>query len=64
MNQFEFVKSSYSGDQANSECVEVATNVAGTVAIRDSKLRSDGPVIRVTDTAWAAFAGDRAAFRR
>ncbi|MFB7463651.1 DUF397 domain-containing protein [Streptomyces sp. NPDC056224] len=56
MNQFQFVKSSYSNDQANSECVEVATNVAGTVAVRDSK-QGDGPVIRVNDTAWAAFAG-------
>lgn len=54
MNQFEFVKSSYSDDQADSECVEVATNLAGTVAVRDSK-QSDGPVIRVTATAWAAF---------
>lgn len=58
MNQFEFVKSSYSDDQADSECVEVATNVAGTVAIRDSK-QTDGPVIQVTTTAWAAFAAAR-----
>lgn len=56
MNQFEFVKSSYSSDQANTDCVEVATNVTGTVAIRDSKRRRpDAPVIRVTDTAWAEF---------
>ncbi|MBT2446291.1 DUF397 domain-containing protein [Streptomyces sp. ISL-43] len=55
MNEYEFVKSSYSSDQANTECVEVATNIAGTVAVRDSK-RSDGPVIRVTATAWTAFA--------
>ncbi|MEU9038668.1 DUF397 domain-containing protein [Streptomyces sp. NPDC048352] len=58
MRQFEFVKSSYSDDQANSECVEVATNVPGTVAVRDSK-QADGPVIQVTPTAWAAFAGSR-----
>ncbi|MGW0393143.1 DUF397 domain-containing protein [Streptomyces sp. NPDC003042] len=55
MNQFEFVKSSYSGDRIDSDCVEVATNVAGTVALRDSK-RADGPVIQVTPTAWTAFA--------
>ncbi|MFI5861164.1 DUF397 domain-containing protein [Streptomyces sp. NPDC051546] len=55
MNEYEFVKSSYSSDQANTECVEVATNVVGTVAVRDSK-QSEGPVIRVTATAWAAFA--------
>ncbi|MDD9377640.1 DUF397 domain-containing protein [Streptomyces sp. ZAF1911] len=55
MNEYEFVKSSYSSDQANTECVEVATNVVGTVAVRDSK-DAGGPVIRVTATAWAAFA--------
>ncbi|MCJ0868703.1 DUF397 domain-containing protein [Streptomyces sp. AP-93] len=59
MESFEFVKSSYSDDQADSECVEVATNVAGTVAVRDSK-QGDGPVIRVTATAWADFAAAQA----
>lgn len=54
MNSFEFVKSSYSGDRTDSDCVEVATNVAGTVAVRDSKW-PDGPVIRVGDAAWAEF---------
>ncbi|MFD7263537.1 DUF397 domain-containing protein [Streptomyces sp. NPDC059874] len=58
MNSFEFVKSSYSGDTTDSDCVEVATNVVGTVAVRDSK-QTAGPVIRVTDTAWAAFAAAR-----
>lgn len=58
MSQFDFVKSSYSDDQADSECVEVAVNVPGTVAVRDSK-RAGGPVIEVTPTAWAAFAGSR-----
>lgn len=53
MNQFHFVKSSYSA--SSGECVEVATNVVGSVAVRDSK-QGDGPVIRVTATAWAAFA--------
>ncbi|MFZ3499010.1 DUF397 domain-containing protein [Streptomyces sp. 5.8] len=55
MSQFEFVKSSYSDDQADSECVEVATNVVGTVAVRDSK-RADGPVIEMSGAAWTAFA--------
>ncbi|WP_329382594.1 DUF397 domain-containing protein [Streptomyces sp. NBC_01351] len=54
MPEFDFVKSTYSGQDMN-ECVEVATNVVGTVAVRDSK-QAAGPVIRVTDTAWAAFA--------
>ncbi|MEV6578115.1 DUF397 domain-containing protein [Streptomyces sp. NPDC051582] len=55
MSRFEFVKSTYSSVTTDSECVEVATNVAGTVAVRDSK-RGDGPAIEVTDTVWAAFA--------
>uniref|UniRef100_A0AAU2JQ97 DUF397 domain-containing protein n=1 Tax=Streptomyces sp. NBC_00049 TaxID=2903617 RepID=A0AAU2JQ97_9ACTN len=57
MQEFDFVKSTYSGQDMN-ECVEVATNVVGTVALRDSK-QADGPVIRVSDAAWAAFAGAR-----
>ncbi|MEV7542930.1 DUF397 domain-containing protein [Streptomyces sp. NPDC089915] len=56
MSNFEFKKSSYSEGQVNSDCVEVATNVTGTVAVRDSKRTADGPVIQVTDTAWAEFA--------
>ncbi|MFJ8161835.1 DUF397 domain-containing protein [Streptomyces sp. NPDC096136] len=60
MSEFEFVKSSYSNNTNNTDCVEVATNVTGTVAIRDSKWRRpDAPVIRVTDTAWAEFARTR-----
>lgn len=58
MTRFVFVKSSYSGNTTDSDCVEVATNVAGTVAVRDSK-RADGPVIRLTDAAWSAFLGAR-----
>lgn len=55
MSEFEFVKSSYSNVTNDTDCVEVATNIAGTVAVRDSK-QADGPVIRVTATAWTAFA--------
>ncbi|MFD9405717.1 DUF397 domain-containing protein [Streptomyces sp. NPDC059989] len=54
MTQFRFVKSSHSA--SSGECVEVATNVPGVVALRDSK-QTAGPVIRVTATAWAAFIG-------
>ncbi|WP_405778688.1 DUF397 domain-containing protein [Streptomyces sp. NBC_00859] len=54
MNPFEFVKSSFSGGNAGQECVEVALNVPGTVAVRDSK-NTVGPVIRLTPAAWAAF---------
>ncbi|MFI6861262.1 DUF397 domain-containing protein [Streptomyces sp. NPDC050421] len=52
MPHFEFVKSSYSS--GNGECVEVARNIPGTVAVRDSK-RAVGPVLLITPTAWDAF---------
>ena len=54
---FAFVKSSYSGGDAGQECVEVARNIPGTVAVRDSKDKDlDGPVVVVAPSAWAAFA--------
>ncbi|MGW1183436.1 DUF397 domain-containing protein [Streptomyces drozdowiczii] len=52
MTEFQFVKSSYSTPER--ECVEVARNVPGTVAVRDSK-RAAGPVVVLTPTAWDAF---------
>ncbi|MFC8311341.1 DUF397 domain-containing protein [Streptomyces olivaceus] len=55
MNCFDFVKSSYSS--GSGECVEVAANVPGTVAVRDSKVSADGPILRVAPLAWARFAG-------
>ncbi|MFI1355083.1 DUF397 domain-containing protein [Streptomyces sp. NPDC020898] len=56
MLAFEFVKSSYSGGNAGQECVEVARNVLGTVAIRDSK-DLDGPILSLAPSTWAAFGG-------
>ncbi|GAX55632.1 DUF397 domain-containing protein [Streptomyces olivochromogenes] len=53
MPQFEFAKSSHSS--GNGECVEVARNIPGTVAVRDSK-DVDGPILRVVSSAWAVFA--------
>ncbi|MEV7979336.1 DUF397 domain-containing protein [Streptomyces sp. NPDC086519] len=50
---FQFVKSSYSS--GNGECVEVARNVPRVVAVRDSK-DADGPMIRVSPSAWTSFA--------
>ncbi|WP_079429906.1 DUF397 domain-containing protein [Streptomyces katrae] len=47
-------KSSYSGD-AGGACVEVAAHPAA-VHIRDSKV-TDGPVLTVAPTTWAAFVG-------
>jgi Domain of unknown function (DUF397) len=45
-------KSSFSG--ANNNCVEIAGNLPGIVAIRDSKNPS-GPVLAVTRARWGAF---------
>ncbi|MGW8376266.1 DUF397 domain-containing protein [Streptomyces sp. ODS28] len=52
MTTFAYRKSSYSDKE--HECVEVATNIPGTVAIRDSKHAARGH-IRLTPTAWTAF---------
>lgn len=56
MRAYEFVKSSYSGGNAGQECVEVARNVPGAVAVRDSKDLA-GPVVTVSPVAWSAFVG-------
>lgn len=52
MPEFNFVKSSHS--QLDGECVEVARNIPGTIAIRDSK-SPDGPILRLSPAAWAEF---------
>jgi len=49
-----FRTSTYSADQGN--CVEVATNLPGIVAVRHSKDPA-GSVIIYTDAEWAAFIG-------
>ncbi|WP_416069665.1 DUF397 domain-containing protein [Streptomyces sp. AK02-01A] len=49
---FRFEKSSYSNQ--TGACVEVALNVPGTVAVRDSKHVS-GPVLRLAPAAWDVF---------
>jgi hypothetical protein len=43
-------KSSYSGNGGN--CVEVARNLPGIVAVRDSKNRT-GPALAFAASAWA-----------
>lgn len=53
MTQFEFAKSSYSS--STGECVEVATNVPGTIAVRDSKEQPAGPILTFTPTEWTHF---------
>lgn len=46
-------KSSYSGDNGG-QCVEVAENLPGVVAVRDSK-DPDGPALVFTPEEWRAF---------
>jgi Domain of unknown function (DUF397) len=47
-------KSSYSNGQGG-DCVEIAGNLPGRVAVRDSKDR-DGPVLVFSPAEWRAFA--------
>jgi len=47
-----FRKSTLSG--GGNDCVEVATNLPGLVAVRDSKNPS-GPVLTFSPTAWTNF---------
>jgi Domain of unknown function (DUF397) len=46
-------KSSYSGDNGGA-CVEVARNLPGAVAVRDSKDR-EGPALAFAPADWEAF---------
>jgi hypothetical protein len=48
-------KSTRSGGNGG-ECVEVADNLPGVVAVRDSK-DPQGPVLAFTPSAWASFVG-------
>ncbi|MFE1801299.1 DUF397 domain-containing protein [Streptomyces sp. NPDC059517] len=50
-----WIKSSYSGSDGGN-CVEVATGPEA-VYVRDSKVVSDAPVLRVGRGEWAAFIG-------
>lgn len=47
-------KSSYSSANGGN-CVEVASNLPGVVAVRDSKAPA-GPVLAFTPAQWRAFA--------
>ncbi|WP_347942863.1 DUF397 domain-containing protein [Sphaerisporangium sp. TRM90804] len=49
-------KSSRSGNNGG-ECVEVATDLPGVVAVRDGK-NPTGPVLTLTPGGWRAFLGD------
>jgi hypothetical protein len=49
-------KSSYSG-QPEGNCVEVARNVSGTVAVRDSK-NPDAGHLMLSHSAWQALTAE------
>ena len=55
LTRAEWRKSTRSGDNGG-DCVEVARNLSGVVAIRDSK-DPDGPALIVSKDEWAAFTG-------
>ncbi|MEU1877980.1 DUF397 domain-containing protein [Streptosporangium sp. NPDC020072] len=55
LSSAEFRKSSLSGTHDN--CVEVATNLPGLVAVRDSK-NPFGPALTFGASEWNAFIGD------
>lgn len=52
LSNAEWRKSSFSG--ANNNCAEIARNLPGIVAIRDSK-DPGSPALTVTCRRWAAF---------
>ena len=52
LSNAQFRKSSYSGGGNN--CVEVATNIPGVVAVRDSN-NPTGPVLTFTPGEWREF---------
>jgi hypothetical protein len=52
LSRAEWRKSSYSSQSGN--CVEVATNMPGIIAVRDSK-NPDGSVLIVSEDEWARF---------
>jgi hypothetical protein len=52
LSRAEWHKSSHSSQDGN--CVEVARNLPGLVAVRDSKA-SDGPNLLVSPETWRAF---------
>lgn len=51
-----WVKSTRSGSNGG-QCVQVAGNLPGVVAVRDSKNPS-GPALTVAPVAWSAFAAE------
>ena len=56
MSGYEWRRATRSGAQGDN-CVEVATNLPGVIAVRDSK-DPTGPVITATPEQWRAFLAD------
>ncbi|MGV9412808.1 DUF397 domain-containing protein [Nocardia sp. NPDC003693] len=54
LSPIEWFKSSYSSS-SGGECLEVAHVSGGGVAVRDSKLDKDSPVLTFEPAAWDAF---------
>ena len=54
LDRAEWRKSSFSGGSGGN-CVDVATNLPGLIAVRDSK-DPDGPVLTLTPAQWRSFA--------
>lgn len=54
LHRAEWRKSSISGGSGGN-CVEVATNLPGVIAVRDSK-DPDGPALTLTPAQWRSFA--------
>jgi Domain of unknown function (DUF397) len=53
LDRAEWRKSSYSSGSGGN-CVEVATNLPGVIAVRDSK-DPDGPALTLTPAQWRSF---------
>ncbi|HEY1918508.1 MAG TPA: DUF397 domain-containing protein [Streptosporangiaceae bacterium] len=53
LNRAQWRKSTRSGSNGG-DCVEVARNLRGTVAVRDSK-DPDGPKLVTSSASWQAF---------
>ncbi len=53
LSRAQWHKSTYSNGNGGN-CVEVAANLPGIVAVRDSK-NPDGPVLTVSRDEWASF---------
>jgi hypothetical protein len=56
LTRADWLKSSYSGANGGN-CVEVASNLPGLIAVRDSK-DPHGPALTFTPPAWATLLHD------